>query len=165
MRENILWLLALFGLWCLVKWSWLLIKRKSLVRPSTSLVLTVYNWEDHAERLVRYIAAQCYFNQNLICPADVVVIDIGSTDHTLKILQKLARQFSFLKVIDGEYVRKSQYTVLDYAKERCQGDVVLLIDTTTISNLQDVENLVKFYFNENGVSSKVLGNMENLGGK
>lgn len=164
MKETILWSLAFLGLGSLIKWGWTLIKGESTVRPNTSLILVVYNWEENIERLIRFIATQCYFNQTLFCPVDVIVIDIGSTDHTFKILQKLARQFSFLKVLDGQYLKKSQYSMLDYAKERCQGEVVLLIDTTVL-NLGDVQKVVKFYFNENAASSKVLENTGDNGGK
>lgn len=155
MKENILWTLAFFGLWCLLRWGIKLFRRKERLKPNTSLVLQVYNWEDNVERLVRFIASSCYFNDNMFCPVDVVIVDVGSTDHTLNIVRKLARSYAFIKVIDGAYVKKSEYSILDYAKQRCQGDVVLLIDTTVLS-LRDVEQIIKFYFNDNGVSSKAL---------
>ena len=155
MKENILWTLAFIGLFSLLTWSLKLIRRKERVKPNTSLVLQVHNWENNVERLVRFIASSCYFNNSLFCPVDVVFVDMGSTDHTLNIIRRLARQYAFIKVIDGGNIKKNNEGVLDYSKDKCQGDVMILLDTSVLA-LDDVQKVIKFYFDEKEVSSKVL---------
>lgn len=156
MKENILWTLAFIGLFSLLNWSLKIFRTKEGIKPNTSLVLQVYNWENNIERLVRFIASSCYFNNSLYCPVDVIFVDMGSADHTLNIIRKLSRQFAFIKVIDGKNVDTNNQAILEYTKDKCQGDAILFIDTS-ILNLDEVQRLIKFYFNHDENMPKVLG--------
>lgn len=156
MKENILWALAFIGLFSMLRCSLSIFRKKEQTKPNTSLVIQVHNWENNVERLVRFIASSCYFNNSLFCPVDVIFVDMGSTDHTLNIIRKLARQYAFIKVIDGGYINKNNQAVLDYTKEKSQGDIILLLDTSIVS-LDEVQKLIKFYFSHDEARSKVLG--------
>ncbi|SES81271.1 glycosyltransferase [Anaerobranca gottschalkii] len=150
MKESILWMLVIIGLFSLLKWSFGLIKGKKITRPKTSMVLFVYNWEENLEKIIRYIASLCYFDENLLCPVDVVIFDLGSTDQTLNIGRKLARQFYFLKVLDS-----SRNSVIEYFLKSCNGDVIILLDTNKLT-LSELEKTIKFYFSDITASPKVL---------
>ncbi len=160
MSGSFLWILAFLGLASLLRWIFTFFNKKPTFTPSTSLVLLVHNWESNVERVVRFIAYNCYFNQNTTCPVDVVIVDNGSTDETLSILYKLARSFNFLKIVDGGYVKKSQHCILDDTKERCQGKGIILLDTMDM-DVDQVEKTIGFYFRAKDSSAKVL---ENNGG-
>lgn len=145
MKENILWILAFVGIISIIFWCIKLMGKKEKITPNTSLVLKVYNWENHVENFVRFIASSCYFNNNMFCPTDVIFVDMGSTDNTQQIIRKLIRQYSFVKIVDGEILKKNKKGVLDYTKDRCQGDGIIFLDISELTP-QEVYKLVKFYF-------------------
>ena len=64
--------------------------------PLISVVLSVYNSEDSLERCIQSILDQSYKNiEFLIC-------DDGSTDNSLKIIEKYSRKFKQIKIIKNE---------------------------------------------------------------
>lgn len=94
--DLVLWLLAVYGGWRLAStaWCWLLSLRQ--VPPRLGLLFVVQDNEDNIEGLIRQLALDCYFLGNYHAPDQVVVADLGSRDQSYAILQRLAREFSFL---------------------------------------------------------------------
>lgn len=150
MRDSILLMLVIIGLFSLLKWSFNLINGKKMTRPKTSMVLMVYNWEENLERIIRYIASLCYFDENSLCPVDVIIFDLASTDQTLNIAKKLARQYYFVKVV-GDLKNSTLESLL----KSCGGDIIILLDTNKLT-LSEVEKSIKFYFSDIRTSPKVL---------
>ncbi|WP_350344114.1 glycosyltransferase [Proteinivorax tanatarense] len=157
MGKIILLLLALYGFWSILN---AIYEKKLSTKKSNanlSVLLITSNWEEKAEKVIRYLANQNYFNRHPLTPADVVVIDKGSKDNTLQILKQLARNYSFLKVIDG---KKNNYSkILQYGKEKCHGEVVILFDQDDFSSLEELEKAIKFYFSY--PNCKLSGSNEN----
>ncbi|WP_353893718.1 glycosyltransferase [Proteinivorax hydrogeniformans] len=140
----ILWLLALYGLWSIFNLVWESFQSTKKPKANLSVLLIVNNWEDKVEKVIRYLANQSYFNKHPLTPVDVVAVDKGSADNTLKILKQLARNYSFLKVVDSKRISSS--SVVEYGKNRCVGEVVLVFDDADFDNLEDIEQAIKFYF-------------------
>src|SRR5512147_2752772 len=64
--------------------------------PSLGVVIPAYNEEAGIERTV---AAVCEVLRQLPCPARLLVVEDGSQDRTLAILQRLAAQQPLLTVV------------------------------------------------------------------
>mgnify|MGYP007112378109 FL=1 len=91
-----LWVFALVGFWHLVSsfWRWLLSFR--FVPPQIRLLFLVKDNQETVEGLFRQLALDCHFRDLCSPSGKVMVFDLGSQDQTLAILQRLAREFSFL---------------------------------------------------------------------
>ncbi len=92
-------------LFCFIVWGIPLIFLKKPNTPmqsvagmcSTHLVITAKNAEDSIEGIVRSIAWQISSTSNKsFLPAEVFVIDLGSTDCTFSILEKLTKEYTFI---------------------------------------------------------------------
>lgn len=63
--------------------------------PIVTIVIPVYNVSNYVEKCIR----SCY-NQNVpICDFEVIIVNDGSTDDSLKICEKLKNEYSNLKII------------------------------------------------------------------
>ncbi len=67
----------------------------SSYHPKISIVIPVFNCETYIEQSIRSVAKQTYDNFELI------VVDDGSTDSTPEILKKLASQYNFVLIKQG----------------------------------------------------------------
>ena len=66
----------------------------------TSFILTFYNQENSAEYFLKmFIYKFLYYNLNVY---ELILVDLGSTDSTMKILNNFANDFSFIKVMTLE---------------------------------------------------------------
>lgn len=65
-----------------------------MTTPKISVIATFYNLEDYAKRCVDSISSQTFQDIEIICVND------GSKDNTIKILQELAQSDNRIKIID-----------------------------------------------------------------
>lgn len=94
--DLVLWLLAVYGGWQLVGALRRWLRSFRQVPPRLGLLFVVQDNEDSIEGLIRQLALDCYFLGNYHAPDQVMVADLGSRDQSFSILQRLAREFSFL---------------------------------------------------------------------
>lgn len=64
------------------------------MKPLVSIIIPVYNGEQHIERCLRSLIGQTYEN------IEIIVLNDGSTDHTIQILEKYAKLDSRIVVVD-----------------------------------------------------------------
>ncbi len=64
--------------------------------PIISIIIPVYNMEDYVEQSVMSVVNQTFKN------VEIIVVDDGSTDSSLQIIEKLARKHKRIKVISKE---------------------------------------------------------------
>lgn len=64
------------------------------MNPLVSIIIPVYNGEKQIERCVRSLIGQTYSN------IEIIILNDGSVDHTMQILNKYAKMDSRIRVID-----------------------------------------------------------------
>jgi len=102
--EALIYVLALYGLVNIVEAVLNYFSQSSHFRKQKyELVLTVKNQQDNIEGVIRTIFEDELFRRSGP-ECKVVVIDKGSEDETVKILERLAREYENLEVIvdDGD---------------------------------------------------------------
>ena len=103
-------------------------------QPLVSLVIPVYNTGRPAKKLLQIIQKQSY--QNL----DVVVVDDGSTDDSLSILQELAATDSRLRIFHQNNSGQSSARNLGISK--AQGDYIIFLDSDDLIEPTFIQKLV-----------------------
>ena len=97
---SILWILALYGLFEIIKTIIHIRKYPKISFTDTSFVITVHNQENNIEYFLRLLIYQMlYYNLNI---PEVIVVDLDSTDNTLDILRTFAKDFNFITVLSLE---------------------------------------------------------------
>lgn len=100
---SLLWILALYGLFEIIKTIIHINKFPKMNLDSTSFIITVFNQENNIEYLLRlFIYKMLYYNLSI---PQITIVDMDSTDNTLNILRAFSRDFYFIKVLTyDEYV-------------------------------------------------------------
>lgn len=97
---SILWILALYGLFEIIKNIIYIHKIPNVSFNGTSFIITVHNQENSIEYFLKlFIYKILYYNINL---PEIVIVDLNSTDKTLDILNRFSQDFSFIKVLTFE---------------------------------------------------------------
>lgn len=114
---------AMFGIWCFGRdiWIWLVapyISRK----PKISFLVLVKNIEHDIEEMLRHLMLAIDISGN---ECEVIVIDCGSEDMTLRIVSRLSREFHSLISLQQENVPNGINDALPY----CAGGVIHILDT------------------------------------
>lgn len=98
--EIIMIVMALYGCICLISaFIGYIFSRTSHTKQKYELILTVKNQQDNIEDVIRSIFRDELF-KNSGPDCKVKVIDKGSDDDTIKILNKLAREYENLEVVE-----------------------------------------------------------------
>lgn len=89
--------------------------------PLVSIIVPVYNVENYLERCMKSIVEQSYNN------IQVVVINDGSTDSSLSILNKIAKNDKRVKVFNKE--NGGQASARNLGLKEAEGEYILLVDS------------------------------------
>ncbi len=132
--------------------------------PFVSVVLPVYNEEVVIQRTLSALRASDYPSSQL----EVIVVNDGSTDDTLSILQEYARDWLRLRVYDQPNGGKSSASNrgIKYAK----GEIVVTLDGDTIFEPQTIRMLVRHFVVRNRKGKQIgavaghikVGNRRNI---
>ena len=94
---SILWILTLYGLIEIIKTIIHIHKYPKISFNGTSFVITVHNQENNLEYFLRlFIYKILYYNLDI---PEIIIVDLDSTDNTLNILRKFAKDFYFINVL------------------------------------------------------------------
>ena len=112
-----------------------------------SIIVPVYNTYDKIDKCIERIINQTYKNIELL------LINDGSTDNSIKKLKKYEKKYDFIKVIDkkNEGVSKTRNLGI---KEAC-GDYIMFIDNDDYIDIDYVENYINVALENN--SDVVIG--------
>lgn len=92
-----LWILALYGLFEIVKTIIHIHKYPKVSFGETSFIITVHNQENSIEYFLRiFIYKILYYNLSI---PEIIIVDLDSTDNTLNILRAFSNDFYFIKVL------------------------------------------------------------------
>ena len=101
MDYALVWLLAVYGLFCFFVSIFKLIDRKKYHNEKANLILVVKDQEDNIEGIIRD-AVNNKFVRGIALTGRFTVLDMGSTDDTLKILKKLEQEYPLLDICTYE---------------------------------------------------------------
>lgn len=97
---SILWILALYGLFEIIKTIVHIHKYPKISFNGTSFVITIHNQENSVEYFLRlFIYKMLYYNLSI---PEIIIVDLDSTDNTLNILRTFSKDFYFIKVLTLE---------------------------------------------------------------
>lgn len=108
---SVLWVLALYGLFEIIKTIIHIHKYPKVSFNGTSFILTVHNQENNIEYFLRmFIYKMLYYNLSI---PEIIIVDLESTDNTLNILHTFSKDFYFIKVLTFEEYK----TILSISKQ------------------------------------------------
>ena len=105
-------------------------------RPKISVVMSVYNDEKHLEESIKSVLNQTFRN------FEFIIINDGSTDGTVKILEKVKKQDTRIKVIHQKNVGLTKS--LNKGVKLAQGKYIARIDADDIAMPERLEKQLKF---------------------
>lgn len=105
--------------------------------PKVSVVIVVFNGEQHIERSVGSIQKQTFTDWEL------VVVDDGSTDNTPLILKRLAREDERIRILTNEENKKLIYT-RNRGLSESKGEYIAILDSDDVSYPDRLEKQVRF---------------------
>lgn len=97
--NSLLWILALYGLFEIIKNIVLLKTYTNFKANGTYIIIAIKNQEDEIEGFMRSLIFKYLYNREEIVQ-NIMVVDLNSTDNTKKILTKLEKDYEFIKVIE-----------------------------------------------------------------
>ena len=112
-----------------------------------SVIVPVYNTAKYVRECVESLA------EGFPRDGEILLIDNGSTDESLKVCRDLARKFKFVKVL--EFEESGAAAVRNFGLERAQGEYVWFVDSDDFVKSGAVEKLLR-RFEETGADGVVL---------
>ena len=117
-------------------------------KPKVSVLIPLYNQERYFRTCIRSVCSQSYTN------LEIIVVNDGSTDGSLKILMEWASKDTRIQIIDkiNDGLSMARYDALLSAT----GDYIAFVDSDDILPKKSIEVLVNSILKEN--SDIVIGN-------
>lgn len=97
--NGIFWVLALYGLFEIVKHVIYLCTYTNLKSDGIYIIVATKNQENKIEGFLRTFLFRLIYGKEE-CVKDVIVADLDSTDDTMKILTKLNKDYDCMKVVN-----------------------------------------------------------------
>lgn len=110
--NTIFWILALYGLIEIIKNIIYICTYTNLKSDGIYVIIAAKNQENKIEGFLRTILFRIIYGKE-DCVKDVIVTDLNSTDDTMKILNKLSKDYDGIKVINWKECKE----VIDSIKE------------------------------------------------
>ena len=110
--NGVFWILALYGLFEIIKNIIYICTYTNLKADGIYIIIATKNQENKIEGFLRTILFRIMYGKE-DCIKDVIVADLGSTDDTVKILNKLSKDYNEIKVLNWKECKE----VIDSIKE------------------------------------------------
>ena len=110
-------------------------------QPKISIIIPAYNCEKYIERCVKSILCQTYHN------LEIIVINDGSKDNTIKVLKKLGNEDNRIVVINKENTGVSDTRNLGL--EKATGDYIGFVDSDDYIEKNMYENMINAIYDNN----------------
>jgi cellulose synthase/poly-beta-1,6-N-acetylglucosamine synthase-like glycosyltransferase len=105
---------------------------------SVSVIIPAYNEEDTIEDTVKAVMNIDYSNIS-----EIIVVNDGSKDNTLKILKSLKIKYKNLKIFDKENSGKADS--LNQAVKICKGELVAVVDADSYPEKDSFSKIIGFF--------------------
>lgn len=106
--------------------------------PKVSILVPTYNESKNIEKCLKQIFASKYPKNSF----EVIVVDDGSTDDTVKIVKK----FAHVKILYARHNGKSE--ALNFGIKHCSNDIILMLDADTTLTPEALAKIVLPFQNE-----------------
>lgn len=103
--ECILWILAIYGVIDIIKDFFYIFSSSKIYNKNTFIIVAVKNQENNIEGFIRNIMFKLFYAKK-VPDTKVIVTDLGSSDETKKILEKLNNDYECLDIIEWEECKK-----------------------------------------------------------
>ena len=110
--NGIFWVLALYGLFEIIKNIIYICTYTNLKSDGIYIIIATKNQENRIEGFLRTILFRIMYGKEE-CVKDIIVTDLNSTDDTMKILNKLGKDYDNIKVTNWKECKE----VIDSIKE------------------------------------------------
>lgn len=107
------------------------------LQPLISVLIPIYNVELYVKKAVESIQNQTYGN------LEIIIVDDGSTDSSLRIVRDISKNDERLKVFSNKKNKKIAKT-LNYALSHASGKYIVRMDGDDLSAKDRIEVLLKF---------------------
>lgn len=97
--EGLIWTLALYGLIEIIKTIYYVCTCTKLESDGIYFIIAVKNQEEKIEGFMRTILFRILYGKEESIK-NIIVSDLGSTDNTKQILQKLQQDYKFINLMD-----------------------------------------------------------------
>ena len=97
--NGILWTLALYGAFEIIKNIIYIYTYTNLKSDGIYIIIATKNQENKIEGFLRTMLFRIMYGKEE-CVKDVIITDLDSTDDTMKILEKLSKDYSEIKVVN-----------------------------------------------------------------
>lgn len=124
-------------------------RKRTDYRPLVSLIVPAFNEAKVIEKTINSLLQLSYRTK------EIVIVDDGSTDDTLKIVKKIARKTP-IKVISKP--NGGKWSALNKGVEEAKGEIIVCIDADTILVKNAIEQLIP-YFTDKEIAA-VSGNIK-----
>ena len=110
--NGIFWVLALYGLFEIIKNIIYICTYTNLKSDGIYVIIAAKNQENKIEGFLRTILFRIMYGKE-DCVKDIIVTDLNSTDDTMKILNKLSKDYENIKVTNWKECKE----VIDSIRE------------------------------------------------
>ena len=110
--NGIFWVLALYGLFEIIKNIIYICTYTNLKSDGIYVIIAAKNQENKIDGFLRTILFRIMYGKEE-CVKDVIVTDLNSSDDTMKILEKLSKDYDGIKVVNWKECKE----VIDNIKE------------------------------------------------
>ena len=110
--NGVIWVLALYGLFEIIKNIIYICTYTNLKSDGIYVIIAAKNQENRIEGFLRTLLFRIMYGKEE-CVKDVIVTDLNSTDDTMKILEKLSKDYDNIKVTNWKECKD----VIDSIKE------------------------------------------------
>ena len=110
--NGIFWVLALYGLFEIIKNIIYICTYTNLKSDGIYVIIAAKNQENKIEGFLRTILFRIMYGKEE-CVKDIIVTDLNSTDDTMKILNKLSKDYENIKVTNWKECKE----VIDSIRE------------------------------------------------
>ena len=110
--NGIFWVLALYGLFEIIKNIIYICTYTNLNSDGIYVIIAAKNQENKIEGFLRTVLFRIMYGKE-DCVKDIIVTDLNSTDDTMKILNKLSKDYKNIKVANWKECKE----VIDSIKE------------------------------------------------
>ena len=128
--------------------SWILIyflpkrkQKKTKYFPKLSIILPAHNEEDVIEETIKSIVHANYPNEK-----EIILVNDGSTDDTKKIVKKITKEFSQVRLFNLKHQGKA--ASLNFGAKNAKFNILVLLDADSILGKNSLKELVQPLSNE-----------------
>ena len=107
-----------------------------------SVLIPAYNEEDSIEETIKHVMELDYPKNKL----EVIAINDGSTDKTIKILLKLKKKYSNLNILDKKNSGKADS--LNQGIEMAKGELIAVVDSDSFPSKESLKKLIGYFDDE-----------------